>query len=56
VVSYGGPTATIASLSELVARHRTVCRAVAVPYSHFASVAKEVNRERNRELVVIARR
>ncbi len=56
VVSYGGPTATIASLSELVARHRTVCGALAVPYPHLASVAKEVNRERNRELVVIARR
>ena len=56
MISYGGPTANIASLSELVARHRTVCRAVAIPYPHLASVAKELNRESNRELVVIARR
>ncbi len=55
-ISYGGPTASIESLSELVARRRTVRRAVAIPYAHLRSVAKEENRERNRELVVIARR
>lgn len=55
VISYGGPTATMESLSQLVARHRTVCRALTIRYSHLASVATEVHRERSRELVVIAR-
>lgn len=54
VLSYGGRSVTLASLVELVGRHRRVARAFAVPYAHLAAVATEESRARNREYLIVA--
>ena len=53
VLSYGGPTMTLAELSSTVARHRTVRRAVAIPYRHLGSIASEEKNAQNREFLVL---
>ena len=42
VLSYGGPTASLDRLTATVARHRTVLRALAVPYPHLRSIATNI--------------
>lgn len=53
-LSYGGPTETLESLVERVARHRPVLRAIAVPYPHLQSIARKERSRANREFIVIA--
>lgn len=45
VFSYGGPTVTIESLVTGIERHRPVTSAMAVPYRHLKSIAKEGTNE-----------
>jgi len=56
VLSYGGPTISLAELEALVARHRPVLRALAVPYSHLRSIASDRKNRENREYLIIASR
>lgn len=56
VLSYGGPSLSLESLTALVRRHRPVLKALAVPHSHLRSVAKEESYVRNREYIVVAGR
>ena len=54
VLSYGGPTVSLDELEALVARHRPVLRALAVPYPHLQSVATEQKNRENREYLIVA--
>ena len=56
MLSYGGPTVTLDALTALVARHRPVRRALAIPYAHLRSVATEENNAKNREYLILASR
>lgn len=56
VLSYGGDTVTLDTLTAIVARHRPVRRAVAIPYAHLRSVATEEKNAKNREYLVLAGR
>ncbi len=56
VLSYGGPTVTLDALTAIVARHRAVRRALAIPYAHLRSVATEEHNARNREYLILAGR
>lgn len=56
VLSYGGPTVDLPSLTHLVGRHLPVHRSLAVPYAHMQSVATEEKSARNREYVIVAAR
>jgi hypothetical protein len=56
VLSYGGPMVTLDALTALVARHRPVRRAIAIPYPHLRSVMKEETRVRDREYLILAGR
>ena len=56
VLSYGGPTASLDRLTATVARHRTVLRALAVPYPHLRSIATKEKNDGNREFLVVAGR
>jgi D12 class N6 adenine-specific DNA methyltransferase len=56
VISYGGPGVTLDALIATVARHRRVVSAVAVPYPHLRSLAREETARGNREFIVIAQR
>ena len=54
VLSYGGPTATLLTLTAQVARHRPVLCVLAIPYPHLRSLAKEETNVRNEEYLIIA--
>ena len=54
VLSYGGPTVSLAELEALVARHRPLVRALAVPYPHLRSVASAQKNQENREYLIVA--
>ena len=54
VLSYGGPTASLAELSGLVGRFRTVRRAMEIPYPHLRSVARKEKSRDNREYLIVA--
>ena len=56
VISYGGPRTDLEHLTAVAGRHRCVRVARSIPYPHLAAVAKEVNRARNHELLVMATR
>lgn len=56
VLSYGGPAATLDTLTAIVARHRPVRRALAIPYAHLRSVATEEKNAKNREYLILAGR
>jgi len=56
VLSYGGPTVTLDTLTAIVDRHRPVRRALAIPYTHLRSVATEEKNAKNREYLVLAGR
>lgn len=56
VLSYGGPRLSLDRLTAQVARHRTVVRAVAVPYPHLAAIASQENQRGSHEFLIIARR
>ena len=56
VLSYGGPTVTLESLTAAVERHRPVRRAVAIRYPHLRSLATKEKNDANREFLVIASR
>lgn len=56
VLSYGGPTLSLTELEALVARHRPVVRALAVPYPHLRSIASDRKNRQNREYLIIASR
>jgi SAM-dependent methyltransferase len=56
VLSYGGPSHDLVTLTATVARHREVRRALAVPYAHLQSIASEKKNASNKELLVIAGR
>ena len=55
VLSYGGPTAALDDLAAKVGAHRTVLRAVAVPYPHLQSLASKEKNDANREYLIVAR-
>lgn len=55
VLSYGGPSMTLAQLKDLVSRHRKVEGALAIPYAHLRSIATKEKNEVNKELLIIAR-
>ncbi len=56
VLSYGGPKTDLAHLTELVSEHRTVRRAIEIPYPHLRSVAREEHSRASREYIVVATR
>ena len=56
VLCYGGPSATLGALTELVGRHRPVLRALEIPYARLAAIAKEETNDQSRELIVVAGR
>ena len=56
VITYGGPDATLDSVTAPVERHRVVREALAVPYPHLRAIAKEETRAANREHIVVAER
>ena len=55
-LSYGGPRVTLETLTATVERHRTVLRAIAIPYPHLPALATEEHRHANCEYLVIAGR
>ena len=54
VLSYGGPTVTLETLTALVGQHRNVVQAVAIPYPHLRSVARKETSREDREYLVVA--
>lgn len=56
VLSYGGPRVSLDQLIATVAKDRKVLSALAVPYAHLRSIAKEEKNATNQELIVIAAR
>lgn len=56
VLSYGGPTVTLESLTEQVERYRKVRHALAIPYAHLRSLAREEKNRANREFIIVATR
>ncbi len=54
VLSYGGPSTNLDQLTALVSKHRTVQRALAIPYQHLASLATEEKNAGNKEFLVVA--
>ncbi len=54
VLSYGGPTASLAELTDLVGRFRTVRQAIEIPYPHLRSVARKEKSRDNREYLIVA--
>jgi hypothetical protein len=56
LLSYGGPSVTLASLEATVARHRSVLAAHAIPYRHLGSIASEEKNASNREYLILSRR
>ena len=55
VLSYGGPTASLGQLSNIVGRYRQVATALAVPYTHLKSIASEEKRATDREYLIVAK-
>ena len=51
VLSYGGPTVTLAELEQQVGQHRPVRRAIEIPYLHLASLN---TKERSGEFLIVA--
>lgn len=54
VLTYGGRGVTLDSLVEQVGRHRSVVRAVAIPYPHLPALARKERARANREHVIVA--
>ncbi len=53
VLSYGGPSLTLAEVEAAVARHRRVERALAIPYRHLGALASAEKNATNREFLVL---
>jgi hypothetical protein len=55
-ISYGNSEVDLAGLVRVVARFRPVVAAEAFRYAHLTGLSGETHRERNRELLVVARK
>ncbi len=53
ILSYGGPTATLSGLENMLGKQRPVLKAVAVPYTHLRSISRRPEHERF-EYIIIA--
>ncbi|TAJ19866.1 MAG: hypothetical protein EPO65_05465 [Dehalococcoidia bacterium] len=56
VLSYGGPRTSLESLIAQVGAHRPVHRALAIPYPHLRSLAREEKNRANQEFLIVAGR
>ena len=54
VISYGGPSTRFEEVCELISQHRTIERALEIPYRHLGSVASAKKNKSNREYLVVA--
>jgi hypothetical protein len=54
VISYGGPSVRFEDVCELISQHRTIERALEVPYRHLGSVASVKKNKSNREYLIVA--
>ena len=54
VISYGGPSTRFEEVCELISQHRTIERALEIPYRHLGSVASAKKNRSNREYLVVA--